>query len=97
VRKTAWSQPTTWDEVKRRAAGRYKYNALRQLQAALRRREVLKWLGECGWTYGSQAAMARHLGVSEATISRDLAKILPLLQECTACGGLTPRAWWREP
>jgi DNA invertase Pin-like site-specific DNA recombinase len=96
VRKTAWSQPTTRDEVKRRAAGRYKDNALRQLRAAVRRREVLKWLGAFGWTCGSQAAIARQLGVSEATISRDLATILPLLQECSACGGLTPREWWRE-
>jgi hypothetical protein len=96
VGKTAWSQPTTWAEVKKRAAGRYKYNALRQLRAAVRRRDVLTLLGEVGWTYGSQAAIARQLGVSEATISRDLAVILPLLQECAACGGLTPRAWWRE-
>jgi len=96
VRKTFWSQPTTWAEVTRRAAGRQKYNALRQLRAAMRRREVLTLLGECGWTYGSQAAIARQLGVSEATISRDLAKILPLMQECATCGGLRPREWWHE-
>jgi hypothetical protein len=96
VRKTAWSQPTTWAEVKRRAVGRYKYNKVRQVRAAVRRREVLTLLGELGWTYGSQAAMARQLGVSEATISRDLAKILPLMQECATCGGLTPREWWHE-
>jgi len=53
-------------------------------------------LGELGWTYGSQAAIARQLGVSESTVSRDLATILPLMQECSACGGLTPREWWRE-
>jgi DNA-directed RNA polymerase specialized sigma24 family protein len=86
----------TWEEVKKRAAGRQKYNALQQLRAAVRRREVLTLLGELGWTYGSQAAIARQLGVSEATISRDLAKILPLMQECATCGGLTPRDWWRE-
>jgi DNA-binding NarL/FixJ family response regulator len=96
VRKTFWSQPTSWAEVKRRAVGRYKYNAVRQVRAALRRRNVLQLLGERGWTYGSQAAIARQLGVSEATISRDLARILPLMQECAACGGLAPREWWRE-
>jgi DNA-binding CsgD family transcriptional regulator len=96
VRKTWWSQPTSWAEVKKRAAGRYKYNALRQVRAALRRREVLRLLGELGWTYGSQAQIARQLGVSEATISRDLAMLLPLVKECPTCGGLTPRDWWTE-
>jgi hypothetical protein len=96
VRKTAWSQPTTWDEVTRRAAGRYKDNTLRQLQAAVRRREVLKWLGEFDWTYGVQARIAPQLGMSEATISRDLAVLLLLMQECSACGGLQPRRWWHE-
>ena len=96
VRKTTWSQPTTWAEVTRRAAGRTRWNKVRQFLATLRRREVLTLRGELGWTYGSQAAMARQLGVSEATISRDLAIILPLMQECSSCHGLTPRAWWRE-
>jgi DNA invertase Pin-like site-specific DNA recombinase len=94
VRKSTWSQPTTWEEVKKRAAGRYKYNALRQFHAALRRREVLKRLAAYGWTYGSQARIARELQCSEATISRDLAVLLPLVQECPTCGGLTPRSWW---
>ena len=96
MRKSAWSHPTSWAEVKKRAAGRYKYNALRQVRATVRRRDVLTLLGEIGWSYGSQAAIARQLGVSEATISRDLAKILPLMQECPSCHGLTARAWWRE-
>jgi hypothetical protein len=34
--------------------------------------------------------------VSEATIARALAVLLPRLQECPTCHGLTPRAWWRE-
>jgi hypothetical protein len=96
VRKTFWSQPTSWAEVKRRAAGRAKYNKVRQVRAAWRRRDVLTLLREIGWSYGSQAAIARQLGVSEATISRDLAKLLPLLQECATCHGLRPREWWRE-
>jgi hypothetical protein len=96
VRKTWWSQLTSWEEVKKRAAGRYKYNKVRQVQAALRRREVLKLLGEIGWTYGSQAAIARQLGCSEATISRDLAVLLPLVEECPTWHQFRPRAWWRE-
>jgi hypothetical protein len=70
---------------------------MRQLHAALRRREVLQLLGEIGWTYGSQAQIARQLGVSEATISRDLATILPLYEECPRCHQLRPRDWWQEP
>jgi DNA invertase Pin-like site-specific DNA recombinase len=96
VRKTWWSRPTSWAEVKRRAAGRYKYNAIRRVQAQLRRREVLKLLGEIGWTYGSQVRIARQLGVSEATISRDLAVILPLVEECPTCHQFRPRTWWVE-
>jgi hypothetical protein len=96
VRKSAWRQPTGWDEVTRRAAGRYKYNAVRKLRAQLRRREVLKLLGAWGWTYGVQAQIARVLNCSEATISRDVAQLMPLVQECPTCHGLTPRAWWRE-
>jgi hypothetical protein len=94
VRKTPWSQPTSWDEVTRRAAGRYKYNKVRQVRAALRRRDILKLLGEWGWTYGVQAQIARVLGVSETTISRDVAQLMPLVEECPTCGALKPRAWW---
>jgi DNA-binding CsgD family transcriptional regulator len=96
VQGSAWRQPTTWAEVTRRAAGRTRHNKVRQLRAALRRREVLKLLGELGWTYGSQAAIARQLGVSEATISRDMAVLLPVVEECPTCHQFRPRAWWRE-
>jgi hypothetical protein len=92
----SWSQPTTWAEVTRRAVGRTRYNKVRQLRATLRRLEVLKLLGEYGWTYGSQAAIARQLQVSKATISRDLAVILPLVEECPTCHQFMPREWWRE-
>jgi hypothetical protein len=56
----------------------------------------LQLLGEFGWTYGSQAAIARRLGVSAATISRDLAKLLPLVRECPACGSLVPKTGWLD-
>jgi hypothetical protein len=56
----------------------------------------LQLLGEIGWTYGSQATVARQLGVSEATISRDIATILPLYRECAHCGSLVPRVWFAE-
>jgi hypothetical protein len=80
--RAQWRQPTSWAEVKRRAAGRYKYNEVRQTRAALRWRDVLKLLGAWGWTYGVQAQIARVLNCSAATISRDVAKLMPLVQEC---------------
>jgi DNA invertase Pin-like site-specific DNA recombinase len=96
VQRSAWSQPTSWETVKRRAAGRLRYNKARQFRAALRRREVLKLLGEIGWTYGSQATIARRLHVSGATISRDLAVLLPLVETCPTCHQFRPRAWWAD-
>jgi hypothetical protein len=94
VRNTAWSAPTTWDEVKRRAVGRYKYNAIRRVQAQLRRREVLRLLGEWGWVAGVQSRMAEALQVHRSTICRDLKVIMPLMDECPTCHQLKPRDWW---
>jgi hypothetical protein len=96
VQRSAWRQPTTWEEVTRRAAGRTRHNKVRQLRAALRRRQVLQLLGEIGWTYGSQARIARQLGCSEATISRDMAVLLPVVEECPTCHQFVLRAWWAE-
>jgi hypothetical protein len=96
VQRSAWRQRTTWEEVTRRAAGRTRYNKVRQLRAALRRREVLKLLGEIGWTYGSQAAIARRLRVSAATISRDMAVLLPVVEECPTCHQFRLRRWWAD-
>jgi hypothetical protein len=62
----------------------------------MRRREVLKCLIDYGWAYGAQIKIAQQLQVSEATISRDVARLLPLMQECPSCHGLMPRSWWRE-
>jgi hypothetical protein len=55
-----------------------------------------KLLGAWGWTYGVQAQIARVLHCSEATISRDVAKLMPLMEECPTCHQLRPREWWRE-
>ena len=96
MRKTAWSARTSWDTVCKRAAGRRHYNSVRALRATMRRRQVLTLLAAGGWTYGSQAQIARQLGVSEATISRDLAVMLPLVEECSTCHQFIPRTWWRE-
>jgi len=79
--------------VIRRAGGRRRYNALRTLQAQLRRREVLVLLGEWGLGFGTQARIARELRVSAATVSRDVARLLPAFHACAHCGDLTPRHW----
>ncbi len=71
-----WGMPATWDEVCRRASGRRRYNADRKLQAQMRRLEVASLMQRWGGGHGVQARIARHLGVSEATISRDVRALL---------------------
>ena len=95
MRKTAWRARTSRDTVCRRASGR-RYHAMRTLTRQLRMREVAHLLAAWGWGYGVQARIARQLGGSEATISRDIAELLPLVEACPHCGGLTPRAWWDD-
>ena len=69
---STWSVPTTTQEVVRRAAGRRTYNARRQFDAAARRIEVLKMLRQYGLSRGTQAKIARTLGVHPSTIARDV-------------------------
>lgn len=62
----------------RAAGGRAHYNSIRQLRARDRQRRVeVAWLTVAcrGGFHGSQATVARMMGVSEATVSRDLAAI----------------------
>ncbi len=70
-----------WDEVCRRAGGRRHYNSVRQFRAALRRTELAHLLvtGAVGSPFfdrGTQRRLADRLGVSETTISRDIATLL---------------------
>ncbi len=83
----AWRALTTWDEVCRRSSGRRAYNALRRDRAMLRRQKVVQLLRRYGRGHGVQARMARELGVSEATISRDIAALWALGHGCPCCGG----------
>lgn len=94
--KVPWSGATSTDEVARRAAGRRLYNARRSEEREWRRLDVLAYLQERGWYHGLQAKIARELGVSEATISRDIASILYTNQWCPTCGTLHSRSRWRE-
>jgi hypothetical protein len=70
-----WSAPTDFDLVCRRAAGRRRYNAKRQAEARERFKIVLAaTFPPEGRKRGTQAQLARELGVHPATICRDVKK-----------------------
>ena len=62
-----------WDAVCRRASGRRHFNAVRRFRQSRRRCKVIDLVVQYGaFTHGTQARVARELGVSESTISRDV-------------------------
>lgn len=63
------------EEAYRRARGRRRYHARRRREAEERRARVAELVMKWGWVQGTQARIARELGISEATISRDMQKI----------------------
>jgi hypothetical protein len=67
-----WWNPVIAEEAARRAGGRRGYNATRQFRARIRREHVIALLTARGFDYGSQRYAAMALGVSPATISRDV-------------------------
>ena len=83
-------------EAAARAGGRRKYNALRRDRAEFRRIEVADRLVTYGWTYGVQARIAEELGVSDATITRDLKAIFRLSIECPTCTVRHPIERWKD-
>jgi hypothetical protein len=87
-----WSAPTSWDEVCRRKAGRDSYNSIRRVQRAERRYRVLELLTQYGMDRGVQARIARELGVSRVTISRDVKALLFDHAPCPRCGSFVPRS-----
>lgn len=71
----------TPEQAYRRAGGRRRYNLQRQKAARARRDEVRRLLELYGeQRRGTQARIARELGVSEATVSRDVREILSFRQ-----------------
>jgi hypothetical protein len=85
----SWGAATSFEQVKRRAGGRRRYNAMRQRAAALRRRQVAWYLfGKKGWfgMKGVRLILAKKLRVSITTINRDIADILAEGFECRLCG-----------
>jgi len=72
-----WGAPASWEVVCRRSAGRRRYNAERKFLRNVRRAQIVCRLAGTGLLEragprGVQALLARELGVSPATISRDL-------------------------
>lgn len=80
----------------RRAGSRRRYNATRQVRAALRRVRVAELLDQTGHIRGSQRRIAQALGVSEATISRDVAALLRTHVACPTCRAVYRPAEWRD-
>lgn len=82
-------------EVNRRAGGRRAYHKRRQGVAEARRLEVMHLWWRAGGAYGWQRSAAQRLGVSPATICRDVAAVMQQLQDdladfhtCPFCGSL---------
>jgi hypothetical protein len=88
--RAAWTTPTDWSTVVSRAGGRRRYNSWRRQMATMRRADVAGLVDTHGMVRGSQARIARKLGVSEATISRDIKRILDERKPCPTCGRPLP-------
>ena len=89
-----WSRPTDWDTVCRRNAGRRHYNAVRQFLRLRRRGQLVALLNQHHLLLchrGTQARLARELGVSRTTVCRDVQFLLTLNTACPCCGALVPR------
>ena len=84
-----WSARTDPETVAKRAAGRRRYNAVRQFKRELRRRQIVKLaVAERlrATERGFQVQMARRLGVSPSTICRDMKAIWTEARRCPVCG-----------
>jgi len=82
-----WSAPTDWETVCRRNAGRRHYNAVRRFRQAVRRKQVAELLSQAeSLAHGTLARIARDLGVSKSTITRDVQFLLSLTRPCPSCG-----------
>ena len=75
VAGASWSRLVCSEDANRRAGGRRAINARRRFFATERRAEVARLLGELGFRWGAQTAIARTLRVHRSTISRDIQKL----------------------
>jgi hypothetical protein len=77
-----WSAKTDFNVVCKRAAGRRRYNTKRRAEARERYLQVVEAIMPTGGCKrGTQAQLARVLGVHRSTICRDVAKWRRLLLE----------------
>jgi hypothetical protein len=96
-----WSEWVLCDEAYRRAGGRRHYNAWRTTMALYRRYRLVNIAANARlnmFTRGSQVVLARALGVSPATTSRDVKRILDDCRPgkpCPVCG-CKERHFWRR-
>ncbi len=70
-----WRAATDTATAARRAGGRRGHNARRRFAQMERRARVAALIRERGFGWGEQARIAAELGVSQATISRDVAAL----------------------
>lgn len=96
----------TW--LKRRNLGRRRYNATRRVRARVRQLLVARLITRLRWRWGAQTLIARYLGVSQPTISRDLlaleqltgrryrAHLAPLPVALAALDPAPPTEWPRD-
>jgi hypothetical protein len=68
-------KPMTTELIYRRAGGRRHYNKMRQADAFWRRVSLMTILRRDGYQPGDYARWAAELGVSRATICRDVRRI----------------------
>ena len=81
-----WSARVSDSLAQRRAGGRRRYNAVRRVNAECRKNEVARLLRCLGLGRGSRAEIARRLGVSRATVTRDVQALFAEATFCAACG-----------
>lgn len=94
---TAWSARTSAAEAIARAGGRRRYNASRSFNAILRRAEVIRRLGVYGPGRGSKARIARELGVSRSTVTRDVQAVVDVHRHpCPTCSTVIEDREWER-
>jgi hypothetical protein len=80
---STWSKPVSAEEAYRRAGGRRRYNRERQINAILRRVEVLDLLKVGGYTLEQIGALT---GTSTSTAARDVHRLMRLgVSVCPQC------------
>lgn len=96
--QSAWSAHISTAEAHRRASGRRKYNALRQFNGDLRRVVVGRLLTEYGFVRGTNARIAKDLGVHASTVTRDLRRILNPDdgKKCSTCDRWMADKGWEQ-